>query len=176
MALAELHPKFLQVHQDGKLETITRWDVVAALLAVLGPILVWAASQNSPSGRSAMKSKSWSGESKAVFCHLVFPSLLLTQQPPRPIRPPRQDHQRDDINLDDKNEEFASFVHQLARNFQKSVSGSVNVALGPSFVQVKVPFGGSGDFPVNSKDIYPDWEARDETVSVSYTMMILACL
>jgi len=74
------------------------------------------------------------------------------------------------------NEEFASFVRQSARHFDKSIAGSIDVALATGFVQVKLPFGGSQDFPVDLRDIYADWVPREETVSVNYTMMILACL
>jgi hypothetical protein len=74
------------------------------------------------------------------------------------------------------NEEFASFVRQSARHFNRSINGTIDVALGLGAIQVKLPFGGSQDFPVDLKDIYPDWVPRDQTVAVSYTIMILACL
>jgi hypothetical protein len=74
------------------------------------------------------------------------------------------------------NEEFASFVHQSARHFDKSVSGSLEVALGTGHVKVKLPFGGVQDYPVDMKVLYADWQSGDETVPVKYTVAMLACL
>ncbi|KAK4448666.1 hypothetical protein QBC34DRAFT_406558 [Podospora aff. communis PSN243] len=74
------------------------------------------------------------------------------------------------------NEEFASFVRQSARHFDKSIAGSIDVALETGFVQVKLPFGGVQDFPVDLRELYANWVRRAETITVNYTPMILACL
>jgi hypothetical protein len=74
------------------------------------------------------------------------------------------------------NEEFVSFVRQSARHFDKSISGSLDVALNVGHVRVSLPFGGTQDYPVDMKGLYADWQPRDETISVNYTASILACL
>jgi hypothetical protein len=73
------------------------------------------------------------------------------------------------------NQEFASFVRQSARHFDKSIAGSFDVAL-MGHVRVKLPFGGTQEYPVDMKDIYADWQPRDEIVPVNYTVATLACL
>ncbi|PVH91858.1 hypothetical protein DM02DRAFT_702588 [Periconia macrospinosa] len=74
------------------------------------------------------------------------------------------------------NEEFASFVRQSARHFDKSISGSLEVALGTGHVKVKLPFGGIQEYPVDMNALYTDWQSGNETISVNYTMVMLACL
>lgn len=74
------------------------------------------------------------------------------------------------------NEEFASFVRQSARHFEKSISGSLEVDMRTGYVKVRLAFGGIQDFPVDMKNLYADWERRDETITVNYTVVMLACL
>ncbi|KAF1950809.1 hypothetical protein CC80DRAFT_576495 [Byssothecium circinans] len=74
------------------------------------------------------------------------------------------------------NEEFATFVRQSARHFDKSISASLEVALRTGYVKVKLPFGGVQDYPVDMEDLYTDWQPKDETIVVNYTVIMLACL
>ena len=73
------------------------------------------------------------------------------------------------------NEEFVSFVRQSARHFKQSIGGSITVEMRTATVKVGLPFGGSQDFPVDMKALQTDWRFRDDTITVTYTALILAC-
>lgn len=74
------------------------------------------------------------------------------------------------------NEEFASFIRQASRHFANSITGTLEVVLRTGIIKVKLPFGGVQDFPVDMRDLYTDWQPRDETITVNYTVVVLACL
>ena len=74
------------------------------------------------------------------------------------------------------NEEFTSLIRQASRRFANTISGTLEVALRTGFVKVGLPFGGTQDFPVEVRDLYTDWQPRDETITVNYTVVVLACL
>lgn len=73
------------------------------------------------------------------------------------------------------NEGFISFVSESARHFRQSLSGSITVEMRTATVRVGLPFGGVQHFPVDVKAFQPGWTFRDETITVSYTALILAC-
>ncbi len=74
------------------------------------------------------------------------------------------------------NEEFASLTRQPARHFGESVNGVIEVDIRAERVNVPIPFGGVHHFPVDIAGLYREWTPKDETVSVKYTFVMLACL
>ena len=74
------------------------------------------------------------------------------------------------------NGEFASFIRQASRHFANSITGTLDVVLRAGIIKMKLPFGCVQEFLVDMRELYTDWQPRDETITVNYTVVVLACL